>query len=95
MNAEKQIEEMSCIIYAGKTIGTPCVAIANVLYDQGYCKASEVARDIFEKINTITHKYLNDKDYSAGEMIYDLEQLREKYLGKDINVSTKESETTK
>ena len=50
MSRDKQIEEMSCIIYAGKTIGTPCVAIANVLYDQGYRKASEVAREISQDI---------------------------------------------
>jgi len=36
--------------------------------------------EIFEEIDKITFKYLNDKEYSTGEMIYDFDNLKEKYM---------------
>ena len=39
----------------------------------------EYAKAIFKDIDRVTKKYLDDNKYSLGEMIYDLEQLREKY----------------
>ena len=53
---DKQIGEISCIIYAGKTIGTPCVAIANVLYDQGYRKSTDLAEEIFAEIRIMLNR---------------------------------------
>ena len=40
----------------------------------------EVAKEIFEKIDEFTYRYLNDADYSGGDMIYDIAKLKEKYV---------------
>ena len=52
---------------------------------QAYCMLADVASrseivKIFEQIDKITCQYLNDDEYSVGEMIYDLDQLKEKCL---------------
>lgn len=39
----------------------------------------KVTREIFKKIDEITLKYLDDKEYSTGDMVYDLDKLKEKY----------------
>lgn len=36
-------------------------------------------KEIFEEIDKIILRYLNDKEYSTGEMVYDLDQLKERY----------------
>ena len=41
---------------------------------------SEVAREIFDKVDEIGYRYLNDADYSGGDMIYDLNELKKKYM---------------
>lgn len=40
---------------------------------------TEVAREIFAEIEKFTYRYLNDADYSGGDMIYDIAELKEKY----------------
>ena len=40
---------------------------------------SEVAREIFAEIEKITCRYLDDNEYSTGEMLYDLDELKKKY----------------
>ena len=50
MNKEKQIEEMTEIIYQNTEFDTmipECIASAEALYNAGYRKASDVAREIF------------------------------------------------
>lgn len=54
-------------------------------YDKGFDDGvlfaqSAVAKEIFEKIDIITMKYLNDKDYSAGELVYDLDSFKHEYM---------------
>ena len=39
---------------------------------------SEVEK-IFEEIEKLTYRYINDADYSGGDMIYDIVELRKKY----------------
>lgn len=58
LNKEKQIDEMGadiCTLFRSKTMGQ---ALASLLYDKGYRKASEVAREIIDQIihYTDTHK---------------------------------------
>lgn len=36
-------------------------------------------KKIFAEIDKITLKYLSDKEYSTGEMVYDIAELKEKY----------------
>lgn len=38
----------------------------------------KVAREIFEEIEKLTYRYLNDADYSGGDMIYDIAELKKK-----------------
>ena len=48
-------------------------------YKMHYEKARrEVAREIFEEIEKLTYRYLNDADYSGGDMIYDIAELKKK-----------------
>ena len=42
---------------------------------------AEVAREIFEEIDKFTYRYLNDADYSGGDMIYDLNELKKQIHG--------------
>jgi hypothetical protein len=41
MSKEKQIEEISCLLYTGKALQKSCVEIASVMYEQGFRKQSE------------------------------------------------------
>lgn len=38
----------------------------------------EVAK-IFEELDKLTYRYLNDADYAGGDLIYDIAELRKKY----------------
>lgn len=40
---------------------------------------TEVATKIFEDIDRFIYRYLNDADYSGGDMIYDITELKNKY----------------
>lgn len=48
-------------------------------YDKLENAKAEVAREIFEEIEKFTYRYLNDADYSGGDLIYDIVELKEKY----------------
>ena len=41
----------------------------------------DYAREIFEEIEKFTYRYLNDDDYSGGDLIYDIAELKKKYIG--------------
>jgi hypothetical protein len=41
---------------------------------------SEVAKEIFKKIDKFSYRYLNDVDYSGGDLIYDITELKKKYV---------------
>ena len=92
MNKEKQIEEMTRVLcedcardVAPCTLtksGRMCDSVreqAEALYNAGYRKASEVVWEIFDKVDEIAYRYLNDADYSGGDMVYDLYELKKKY----------------
>lgn len=40
---------------------------------------TNVAWEIFDEVDEIAYHYLNDADYSGGDMIYDLNELKKKY----------------
>lgn len=48
--SDRQIEEMAIVIYHGRKMGDAPMSIASDLYNAGYRKASDVAREIFEEI---------------------------------------------
>ena len=83
MNRDKQIEEMKQIIYENTEFDTmwdEIEASAKALYNAGYRKASEVAREIFEELeqnlnNLIRYykekrKYVTEIEYSELEQRY-------------------------
>lgn len=39
----------------------------------------ETAKEIFEEIEKLTYRLLNDKDYVVGDMICDIAELKKKY----------------
>ena len=84
---EKQIEEMANDLakicpdlvenYCGQI---NCVTHLTLSLSKiGYRKASEVAREIFAEVDKLAYRYLNDADYSGGDLIYDLTELKKKY----------------
>ena len=48
-------------------------------YDKLEEAESKVAKNIFEEIDKFAYRYLNDADYSGGDMIYDIAELKKKY----------------
>ena len=87
MSRDKQIEEMAKLLHGYCKAPCPndgcdhCIAYdkAKALYNAGYRKASEIAWEIFDKIDEIAYHYLNNVNYSGGDMIYDLNELKKKY----------------
>ena len=53
--------------------------VCEALYNAGYRKATDVAEEIFAEIEKFTYRYLNDADYSGGDLIYDIAELKKKY----------------
>lgn len=43
---------------------------------------NDIASEIFVEIAKIFNRYLDDKHYSVGEILYDLAELEEKYVTK-------------
>lgn len=41
---------------------------------------SDVVKKIFEEVDKLVYRYLNDCNYSGGDMIYDLAELEKKYI---------------
>jgi hypothetical protein len=101
MSRDKQIKEMAELIYKETDLYNVDTAydIASVLHDEGYRKASDVAREIFEEIEKLISSeclVIKDEDgirgYVDASVHYILAELKKKYLGEDINAPTKESE---
>lgn len=98
MSRDKQIEEMANTInemdepnahYYGRNLKqyeafADCFTIARHLYDKGYRKAEDVAREIFEEIQkSIVHNILHNENYSfegvMDSITKDLDKLKKKY----------------
>ena len=88
MKDKKQIEEMAADIHSLIRSDAISRALASLLCDKGYCKASEVAREIFAEIDRMIYCLLNDRHYIVGDMCYEVEELKKKYIGEDTNVRT-------
>ena len=54
---------------------------AEMLYNAGYHKKSDVAKEIFEELDKLTYQLLNDADYTMGDIVYDITELKNKYTG--------------
>ena len=80
MDKDKQIEELASLIYSGKILQKSSVEIAELIYKIGYCKASEVAREIFEEIDTlIVRRMIPEIAWIDDRFITDITELKKKY----------------
>ena len=43
---------------------------------------NDVVSEIFKEIDRFTYRYLNDVDYAGGDLIYDIAELKNKYITK-------------
>ena len=61
--------------------------IAQLQLDLHYsvCREDEAvartAKEIFEEIDKLTYRLLNDADYTMGDIVYDITELKKKYIG--------------
>ena len=104
MTYEKQIEKMArsaCSIYDKNNTATPCggemlcdfnctqYEICKFLYENGYRKASEVAREIFEEIERVAMSKIDtDLNITALNDTYYIEaidEVKKKYESEDEN----------
>jgi hypothetical protein len=91
MNERKQIEEMANEIYETLMLeaecplsGMDCAIIASLLISKGYRKASGVASEILELVETVVNKltscYIQLFPYRSHEILTELrDEIREKY----------------
>ena len=89
MSKEKQIEEMACAMCGNNKICVGegverCIIYpekwrnANKLYNAGYRKSQEVAREIFEEINDLRDRYaMGDIEYPDFQ--FELGKIEKKY----------------
>ena len=90
MNRDKQIEEMYKDVYEaiehnsvidvihGGYIGVDTGGLTKELYDDGYRKASDVAREIFEEIEKTLRRNINPIAYEVM-LARDITKLKKKY----------------
>lgn len=53
--------------------------LANTINKYRNCE-SEVAREIFEEIEKLSRKFMNDQHYIFGDMLWDISELKKKYI---------------
>lgn len=41
----------------------------------------EIAKEIFKELDKLTYRLLNDADYTMGDIVYDITELKNKYTG--------------
>ena len=104
MSRDKQIEEMAKIIGDNTEQDTMWPEIydcANALYNAGYRKTSDIAREIFEEIENILDRHsiaylkvgqICGEHYYDGVMQFDIAELKKKYTVTDTNVGCKDAE---
>lgn len=80
LNKEKQIKEIAFELENHTYMSQFQAEIASrMLYTLGYRKTSEVAREIFDEIDRMIYKVLNDRHYIMGDMCYEVAELKKKY----------------
>ena len=80
MSRDKQIEEMAKDLKNHTCMSQFQAEIASrMLYIKGYRKASDMVRDIFEEVEKLIYRLLNDIHYIAGDLVWDINELKKKY----------------
>ena len=85
MDREKEIEEMTEAIFHNCNCGlffSEAEKIARfVIEEQGYRKQSEVVKEVFEEIDNIISNLRDSPFYSSSDAVYELTELKKKYIG--------------
>lgn len=99
MSRDKQIEEMAKDLCDIDCKGMKCDVCdsygceyriqAEALYNAGYRKSTDVAEEIFAEIE---EHIITKLPILGSDIVAHLAELKKKYIGKDTNVTTKESE---
>lgn len=55
--------------------------VAKEIINHNYRKQSDVTKEIFEELDKLTYRLLNDADYTMGDIVYDITELKNKYIG--------------
>lgn len=55
IDKNKQVEELAKTIYSSLRSDAMSRALASILVDEGYCKSTEIAKEIFEGMDKIVH----------------------------------------
>ena len=106
VNSNKQIDEMADILCDAKGHNCNggddcrCVKQAKALYNAGYRKSSDVAREIFEEIEEgvkaafsalqfeNNHIHKNVKHETLSSLMRFIKTVEKKFIGEDINAPT-------
>lgn len=87
MDREKQIEEIAKAMCAGCPDNKECMHClcadwykAESIYNAGYRKADDVAKEIFEEIDNIIYNLKDSPFYSSSDAVYELTELKKKYM---------------
>lgn len=86
MDKEKQIEEIyEQIKYGTGSYSDDARSVAEILYDIGYRKQGDVAKEIFDEIDSIISNLRDTPFYSCSDAVYELTELKKKYTGESGN----------
>ena len=91
MSIDKQVEEIRSISQVIQKMGLGehlSDAIAVGVFDAGYRKASDVAREIFEDLK-LKAPFFCENQIAYEHFCEELAELKKKYIGEDVNVTTK------
>ena len=69
----------ACLHGADSDSETKFMRIARHLYHNDYRKSTDVAREIFAEIDKLVYRLLNDVRYIAGDLVWDINELKKKY----------------
>ena len=83
---EKQIEEIAKVMCGGCPDNKECMRClcadwykAQFIYNAGYRKQSDVAKEIFEEIDNIIYNLRDSPFYSSSDAVHELTELKKKY----------------
>ena len=62
--------------------------MAERVINAGYCRVSDVVSEIFAEVDRMIYQLLNDRHYIVGDMCYEVEELKKKYLEVKENDNT-------
>ena len=81
---KSEVEKLHEVIFKKEDLMQKIAKERNDYYDELQYAKQEVAREIFEEIDSFFARYDNDKNYFMDNMEYDIAELKKKYTGEQI-----------